>query len=288
MATGAVSFSAILIRVADPRDGAPTIVWVRMALAVALLAPALALKARSPSGPARDDVLLTLASGACLAVHFLTWTASLFFTSVAASVLLVSVHPAVVGPAARLALGERITPRLLAGTLLALAGTVVTCAGDLRVGGRALLGDGLALVGAVTVAGYLVLGRSLRGRVGTAPYSATCYAVVAVVALGFSAAGGNVLPHPRTLLAGLGLALVCTILGHTAINWTLHRLRALTVSLALLGEPPITAALALLLLAQRPPLATLLGGLLILTGLVLALLEGAERPPMEVVAPTVA
>jgi drug/metabolite transporter (DMT)-like permease len=44
-----------------------------------------------------------------------------------------------------------------------------------------------------------------------------------------------------------------------------------------LGEPPLTAVLALLILASLPSLATVLGGVLILTGLALALVEPGTR-----------
>ena len=275
LATVAVSFSAIFIRLAQ----APVtvVVWTRMALTVVLLLPLFVRDARRAALPvgARAWALVGL-SGLLLAGHFLTWTASLQYTSVASSVLLVSLHPVLVALLGRRLLGETVSPRLLGGITLALLGTVVTTAGDLRISSAALEGDLLAIAGAVTFTGYLLIGRSVRGGSGAAGYSVPVYALVAVVALaGSPVDGGRVWPDARALLACLGLAAVCTVLGHTVFNWTLRHVRAAVVSVSFLGEPPITALLAIPLLAERPPAPALVGGVVILAGLGLAL---GERP----------
>jgi drug/metabolite transporter (DMT)-like permease len=271
LAVVSVSFSAIFIRLAD--DSAATVVWVRMAMAVALLSPWLVIDARRGSIPrGRRDRLLVLASGLFLAAHFLTWTFSLRYTSVASSVLLVTLHPILVGWLGQRLLGEPVSPRLAAGIALAIAGTVVTSAGDWRAGGNALFGDLLALAGAASFTGYLLLGRTVRSRTGTAGYSAPVYAVVAVCSIAIAPlTGGHVLPSARTALACLGLAGVCTILGHTIFNWTLRHLRTALVSVSLLGEPVITSLLAVPILGELPPGQAIAGGAVILSGLALAL-----------------
>jgi drug/metabolite transporter (DMT)-like permease len=281
-ATLAVSASAITVRLAQ--TDATTVVWLRMALAVLLLLPWAArdLDERDPEGP--RDWRLVLAAGAALAVHFLTWTASLGLTSVAASVLLVSLHPVMVALLGARWLGERLGRAGAAGIALALAGTLLTCGGDLGHGPGALSGDLLALVGAAALAAYLLIGRRLRRSQGTALYSASVYAVVAVAALGTGAAGGAVAaPSPRALLAGVFLAAVCTVGGHTVFNWALRHVPASTVSVAFLAEPPLAALLALLLLREAPPAATLAGAPLILGGMALCLRSG-RRPATSTAA----
>jgi drug/metabolite transporter (DMT)-like permease len=277
-ATVAVSFSAIFIRIAG--DDPATVVWLRMSLAAVLLAPFAVREARrgvvARSG---RDVALVLGGGVLLAGHFLLWTASLAFTSVAASVLLVSLHPIIVAPLGLRLLGERPRRRTYLGMALALGGTVLTCAGDVRVDPRALSGDLLAIGGAVCLAGYLLLGRGLRRSLGVAGYSVMVYGTVAVVgaiaALGFRVAH---VPSPRVALLGLALAVVCTIGGHTVYNWALRHVNAVTVSLSFLGEPPLAALLALAFLASIPSPSTIGGGLLILAGLALALLDLRPQP----------
>ena len=278
-ATVAVSFSAIFIRIAG--DDAATIVWLRMGMAVVLLAPFAVRELRHGAAVVTGRRIgLTLASGTLLAGHFLLWTASLRYTSIAASVLLVSLHPLIVMPlGARLA-GDRVRARTAAGMAIALAGTAITCIGDVRLDATALFGDLLAIGGAVCLAGYLLIGRGVRGDTGVAAYSATVYAVVCAIAAAVALAGGHAhLPSPRVALLCLALAVVCTIGGHTVYNWALRHVHAATVSVAFLGEPPLTAMLGLLILGSVPSAATAGGGVMILAGLALALSSPVDAVP---------
>lgn len=275
-ATVAVSVSAVLVQ--EARTDPATVVWLRMALAVGLLAPWALPQLRSGAvGATPRDLFLTLAAGALLAVHFVTWTASLADTSVAASVLLVSLHPLVVTPLGARILGDRVDRRVVAGIALAFGGTVITCAGAFGAGGNALRGDLLAIAGGLALAGYLLIGRSRRRRSGVAAYSAVVYAIVSVAAVGTAVVGNGLhAPGGRTLLACVGLAAVCTVGGHTVFNWTLRHLPASTVSLSFLGEPPLAALLALVVLGQHPAMPTVIGGTFILAGLAVTL---TSAPP---------
>jgi drug/metabolite transporter (DMT)-like permease len=279
-ATLAVSVSAILIK--EAQSDAATVVWLRMALAVGFLAPWAVpqLRLRRVGGTRRDALLVAVA-GSLLAVHFLTWTASLQYTSVAASVLLVSLHPLLVAPIAARLHGDPINAPVVVGIALALAGTAVTCAGGFSGDGRALEGDLLAVAGGVALAGYLVIGRGRRHRGAVAGYSTVVYAIVSAAGVGVASVGGGLhAPGTRTLLACLGLAVVCTVGGHTVFNWTLRRLPASTVSLSFLGEPPLAALLAFLILGQQLSLPIVIGGVLILAGLAVTL-RSAPVTPVE-------
>ncbi len=283
-ATVAVSVSAILVQ--EAQTDAATVVWLRMALAVGLLAPwALPQLRKGAVGGTRRALLLTLLAGALLAVHFLTWTASLADTSVAASVLLVSLHPLVVAPLGARILGDRVDSRLVAGIALAIGGTVITCAGAFGAGGNVLRGDLLAITGGLALAGYLLIGRARRSRSGVAAYSAIVYAIVSAAAVATAIVGAGLhAPGGRTMLACLGLAAVCTVGGHTVFNWTLRHLRASTVSLAFLGEPPLAALLAFIVLGQHPAASTIVGGVLILAGLAVTLRSAPPAVAADLVA----
>ena len=268
-ATVAVSFSAIFIRVAAA--DAFTIVWLRMSLATVMLLPFARIRRPRWSSWKRDDLLAITVGGILLAGHFLLWTASLNYTSIATSVLLVSLHPLVVAPVSAVMHRDRFLRRDAAALILGLMGTCVTCMGDVQLSGRALFGDLLALGGAACLAAYLLNGRRLRASLPVVPYSAHLYAVVAVVAALVAAGSGKAhLPSVRSLLACLALAAVCTVGGHTVYNWALRHVAALTVSLAFLGEAPLTAVWALLIFSAVPPPSTVAGGALILGGLFLA------------------
>ena len=148
---------------------------------------ALAARERQRIGVVRAAFPLMLLSGVLLALHFWTWIASLRFTTVASSVLLVSLKPIFAWGIAALWLGEHPTRTERWGIALAVAGAALIGLADARASGGALGGDALALAGAVTGAGYYVIGRRVRRTVSVWSYASTVYAVAGVL-LGFMAA----------------------------------------------------------------------------------------------------
>jgi drug/metabolite transporter (DMT)-like permease len=275
VATIAVSFSAIFISLSS----APPLVIAsyRMAMATVLL---LAVGRGHVLGDVRKldrrDRWLLVASGVSLALHFGLWTASLKETSVASSVLFVTLHPAIVAALAWALFGERLAASRVAGLLLSLAGSVVIAAGDLRLGGTALWGDLLAVGGAAVFTAYLLIGRTVRQRLHVASYSTAVYAVCTVVLalLSLATREGLAPGRPQDVALYAALAVVCTLGGHSVYNWTLRYLRAAVVAVSFLGEPVIAALLAWLLLGQRVPGLTLLGGAVVLAGVYLTARPG--------------
>jgi drug/metabolite transporter (DMT)-like permease len=261
----AVSAAAIFIRLAEAP--AIAVAFWRCALGAAvLLPPALVRGDRFPRGRA---LYVGLASGVALGAHFGFWISSLDFTSVAASVVLVSTQPVFVAVLAYLVFGERTTPLSFAGILVALVGTAVIAA-DRTVGSAALLGNVLALVGAVTVAVYVLIGRSSRtGGVGVLPYSVVVYSAAAVTllpaALFFDVPLWGYSGETWFWLAAITLG--PQLMGHTVFNWALRYVEASVISGTILAEPVASALLAWLILSERPGLLTLLGGAVVLAGL---------------------
>ena len=267
----AVSFAAILIRKAD----APAIVIAayRMGIAALVVAPTATVLGgwRSLSGP--RDVLLCLTASAFLAIHFVGWIASLQYTSVASSVVLVTATPLMVALASRVFLKEPLRRGVLLGIALGLAGSIVIAAGDLASAGQGnLLGDALALLGAVAMTGYLLVGRRVRPRVSILPYLTLVYVGAALLLL----AGVGIAWAPlsgysgQTYLFLVLVALVPQVLGHSLLNWSLARVTATLVSIAVMAEPVVSTVLALVLLREAPPITSYAGGVVILTGIYLS------------------
>jgi drug/metabolite transporter (DMT)-like permease len=176
-------------------------------------------------------------------------------------------------------LGERPTPRQWTGIALAVAGATLIGWGDLRLTGQALLGDGLALLGAALGAGYFVLGRRLRVDLGLWEYVAVVYGAAAVLLVAAA------LVTPAVPLTGfpagdwwvfVALAAGPMMLGHTGLNYAVRYYPAYLVNLALLGEPVGATLLALVIpaIAETPPPNAVLGGIVILVGIGVGLLPG--------------
>jgi drug/metabolite transporter (DMT)-like permease len=274
----AVSAAAIFIRLAE----APALavaVW-RNALGALVLLP-LALYRRE-AFPRGRSLRIGVASGIALGTHFGFWISSLDYTSVAASVVLVCTQPVFVAVLAYLVFGERISLLSFFGILIALSGTAVI-GSDGSVGSATFFGDMLALFGAIAVAIYVLVGRSLRTTgVGVLPYSIVVYASAAATLVPAALYGGVPLwgYQGKTWFWLCAVTLGPQILGHTVLNWALRYVEASVVSGTNLAEPVVSALLAWLILSEEPGLATLLGGVIVLLGLFF-LLRGYRRAPRE-------
>ena len=274
----AVSSAAVMIRVA----GAPAlaIAFWRCALGVLiLLPPALVRRDRFPTGRA---LYVGIASGVALGAHFGFWISSLDYTSVAASVVLVSNTPVFVAILAYLIFGEKTTVVSFAGILVALGGTVVIAQDD-TVGSAALLGNALAILGALTFTVYVLVGRAQRSAaepVGVLPYSIVLYSAAALALLPVALLAGDRLwgYSWETWFWLAAITVGPQILGHTVFNWALRYVEASVISGTVLVEPVVAALLAWLVLSEKPGPGTVVGGAIVLVGIFL-LLRGRRAPP---------
>lgn len=268
-----LSFASIFITELERAEVPPLVIaFYRMAIATGLLLPpALAFRRKEIVSLARGDFGLLMLGGLCLAIHFGAWITSLKYIPIATSVVLVNSHPLFVVIASYFFLGERPTSRSLVGTATGLAGMVVIshdALGDLHL---AMKGDGLALLGALAVVGYFIVGRKARARVSLLGYVMPLYAACSLFLLICVLIADNSLGPYRASTWGylIALAVVPTIIGHTVFNWAIKHVRPTAISVAFLGEPVVASVLALIFFGERPPLATFIGGAFVLAGVYL-------------------
>jgi drug/metabolite transporter (DMT)-like permease len=275
LGVAAVSSAAILISFARAQ-GVPalSIAALRMAIAALVVAPVALLRCRAEIRdlPVRD-VGLGVASGIFLAMHFGFWTSSLDSTSVMSSVVFVSTNPLFVVAASTLLFREKLRPATLVGIGVAVAGGAVIGFADVGQGGGASTrGDIMALLGAVSASGYLLVGRRLRTRMSLPLYVGISYVTAASALLCIAGLTGvRLTGYPaRGYMWILFLAVGPQLLGHTSYNYALKYVSATFVAVTLLGEPIGATLLAIPLLAQVPSAFRIVGGMFVLAGIFLS------------------
>ena len=224
----------------------------------------------------RGGALVAVGAGAMLALHFWAWNSSIDMTTVAASVVLVNMQPALVALLSAVWLHEPPSYRQWIGIAVAMVGAGIVALPDVAgpAGAdarRAMIGDVLALAGAIAAACYFVAGRRLRSTLDIWPYVGLVYGTSFIVLIALAALAHAPVIHqpPRELAIFAALAIGPMLFGHTGLNWALRYLPAYVVNLTLLGEPVGATVLAAVLpgIREVPSTATFVGGALILAGI---------------------
>ena len=274
-----VSSAAILIRVAQAEGvQSLTIAAWRLTIAAALLWPLTLAKASQEIRKLRNrDWVLGAGAGLFLALHFAAWISSLAYTSIASSTALVTTNPIWIALVSWLFFRESLGRWLVLGIAAAIGGSTLIFFSDARLvtvsgGSDPMLGNTLAVIGSMTVCGYLLIGRRLRQTMSLLPYiwlvysSAAATLMVAAFTSGASLVGFSSLAWACLI----GLALGPQLLGHTAFNWALKHVSATFIAIVILGEPIGSALLAWLIFGEGFAPLQLAGFSLLLAGIYLA------------------
>ncbi|MGW4033799.1 DMT family transporter [Streptomyces sp. NPDC004838] len=232
-----------------------------------------------------------------LTLHFASFMTSTRMTSVAMATALVATQPVWQALIASLQ-GVRTPRRAKAGLTLAVVGAATAAGLDIESGGTALMGNLLAILGAIAQAGYTALSEKCRADVSTPLYSAFTSLVCGVQLFGVCWLAGIPMTgfDRSTQLSLLGLLILPQILGLGSLNFVLGRTSATTTSVLLLLETPVAALAAWLLMDQGIKPATAPGLALIIIGVTVAVTNGStERrgdpdvviPPYPAYAPSI-
>ena len=264
-----ISVSAILVRY----SAAPSAVTAayRLLWTVVLMTPVVLGKRevrKEIRGLDKKTVLLSCVSGVFLAIHFVVWFESLHHTSVASSTTIVCTEVSWVSLGYCLFLKGKLSAKAIAVIGITLAGSVLIAFADAASGQAQLYGDILALVAAVAVAVYTLIGREMRKSTSTTVYTYLVYSACAAVLVAVCFVQGYPLLKQdfSAVLVGLGLAVFSTILGHSIFSWCLKYFSPSFVSASKLCEPVAAAVMAAVLFGELPVLLQILGGALILGG----------------------
>ncbi|SIS56839.1 DMT family transporter [Salimicrobium flavidum] len=274
-----ISASAIFVRLAGDVPAA-IIAFYRLGIAVAIMTPWVIVKHRNHlASITKKDALSSMLSGIFLAAHFILWFESLKYTSVASSVVLVSLQPIFAFLGTYFFFRERFTAGAVLSMMIAITGSVIIGWGDFQAGGDALYGDILALLGGMMVTGYFLIGQSVRKRLTLTSYTWLVYGMAAIALFiynlpslsSFSGYSGN------QWLIFLMLALIPTFLGHSLLNWSLKWVSTSKISMAVLLEPVGASILAYLLFGESLSWSQVLGGAVVIFGLMIFILSTTRK-----------
>ena len=285
----AVGSAGLLARIGlDSGMGALALAAWRLTLASVLLGIAQSWRGRRTNQAALRPVqgASLILAGACLALHFVTWFASLNLLSVARSTLLVVTSPLWAGMLGLFVPSLRPNRAFWPGLAVAGAGLVFVTTGGAARAGQTLSspslwqGDALALLGALLIVPYLLLVQRVQSELGTLRTVAWTYSAAALclwlIALARHAM--SVPSRPGAWFAIVSMALIPQMIGHTSLNRALHYFSAAQVTSTCLLEPIIAALLALLWLGERITMGQAVGAILLLGGVFLNLRPDTNKP----------
>lgn len=262
----AVSFSAIFIKWSDAPSS--VIGMYRLLFTVMLMLPFILKHIEEIKFLSFKQWSMLIFSGIFLGIHFLLWIASLKYTTVASSTLLMTLQPVFAMIGGYLIYREKTNAIALISVLVAMLGTGLIGWGDFDVSSDAVFGDILAVLGTVAVAMHLLIGQKLRSNISSYVYSISVFSIAVIVFLIY-----NLLFHIEMIgYAGrewgifMLLAIVPTVFGHILFNYLLKFVNATTISMGILGEPVGASILAYFLLGEMLSLYQLIGGFLAIVG----------------------
>ena len=268
------AFSPILIRYAASVPAASIAVW-RTVFAVILLAPFAARRVHEIRRMEWRELRLVIFGGVMLALHFLAWIESLYHTTVASASVLVASSPIFLAVLGYVLLKERLGRTTAVAIAVAVAGALLIGVGDAgqETASNATLGNALALLAALLVSFYLLVGRVVRREVSWLVYVFVLYGVAAGTILVFALATGVPLLGLDARVYGLCalMAIGPQIAGHGSFNFAIKYLSAALLGLLSLTEPVGGSVLAYFLFGEAPSPLALVGMAVVLGGVAIAL-----------------
>jgi drug/metabolite transporter (DMT)-like permease len=263
-----VSISSILIKFFSET---PTSVagMYRLFITVLIMLPFVSWSKLASLEMGKRDWLTVILAGVFIGLHFLFWMESLVHTSVASSMVILTLQPLFVMVGSYFMFKEKAGPLTIACMLAALLGSVIIAWGDIGISREALIGDGLSLVGTLMVSAYMLAGQKVSRKLDAKLYSVVVFAIGGLVLLVYNVVNKQPLIQYEAShwIYFLLLAIIPTVLGQYIFNILLKSVGATTVSVGIIGEPVIAILLAFVLLGESISRFQWAGGLLTLLGM---------------------
>ncbi|WP_163538955.1 DMT family transporter [Gracilibacillus sp. YIM 98692] len=279
-----VSTAAIFVKLAESAPAA-IIANYRLLIAAVLMLPyVLFMKRTELLRLDKKEWIFTIFAGVSLAVHFIVWFESFNYTSVASSVVIVTLQPIFAFLGTYLFFKERFSAGTIISMFIAIFGSIIIAWGDFQLAGNAIYGDVLALLGAIFITIYFLFGQQVRKKMSAISYTCVAYSVGAFILIVYNL----LLKHPFTgydtnhWLFFIGIAIIPTILGLNLLNWSLKWVSASVISIGIVFEPVGASILAYFILDEGITWTQWLGGMIVLSGLLLFIASTRRKRKMKI------
>jgi drug/metabolite transporter (DMT)-like permease len=275
----ALGFSALFVRWANAPG--PVVGLYRLGLSTIILIPFFVIRRRKSAPISRAILIFPVLGGLLTALDHGFWNTSVNFTSAANATLLANTAPLWVALFAWLVWREKLKIAFWIGLVLTLGGAAIVLGTDFLTGSSLGIGDLLAITAGIFYAGYFLV--TQRGRIhwDTLSYIWIVGLVASLCLLATSIISGMpIIGYPiRSYLALLGAALISQTGGYLAVGYALGHLPASLVAPTMIGQPVITALLAIPLLGENLQTSQALGGIAVMTGIYLVHNSREESNP---------
>ncbi|ENH96385.1 hypothetical protein J416_11095 [Gracilibacillus halophilus YIM-C55.5] len=278
-----VSTAAVLVKLA-PEVPSSILAQYRLLLAFLIMLPYILYKKRNEILKILPvDWALTCLSGVSLALHYIVWFESLQYTSVASSVVIVTLQPIFAFIGTYLFFRERFSSATVISMLIAIFGSIIIAWGDFQIADEALYGDFLALLSALFITIYFLLGQQVRRKMSVMSYTCIAYGVGGLtiilynVVRGFDFIGYS----SENWLIFLALAMIPTIFGLNLLHFALRWFSTSVISMAIVFEPVGASILAYIILQEMVTWSQWLGGTIIIFGLLLFIASTRRKRKMQ-------
>lgn len=233
---------------------------------------------------------LMLFAGLCYGAHFGLFTWAFDHTSKESVVVLIGVQPLIAAFVGRLWLKESITPKMIAASLLGLAGLAIFVWHDYAFDPMHLIGDVMTLVSGLVIVLSYTAGRTLRPKMSLGGYLGWLYATAGVMCVVVAVAvGESLFAYDTHQWFWLSLAiLVPTLVGHSLFQYVVKYVPVFQVNLAILMEPVLALLIMFVLRFEFEVFrestlapAQILGGALLMVGVAMGLLTRRRKPEIK-------
>ncbi|WP_054861501.1 EamA family transporter [Gracilibacillus sp. JCM 18860] len=281
-----LSTAAVFVKLAGG-DVPPSIIAnYRLLLAAFLMLPPYVVvkKRQEIKMLKKKEWILTILAGISLAIHFIVWFESLQYTSVASSVVLVTLQPIFAFIGTYFFFHERFSSGTIISMFIAIFGSIIIAwGGDVQIAGKALYGDLLAILGAIFITAYFLFGQRVRKKVSMMTYTCIAYSIGAIMLIMYNMILKNSFFHYTSFEWSIFvfIAIIPTIFGLNLLNWSLKWVSSSVISMGIVFEPVGAAILAYFLLEETITWSQWLGGTIIIFGLLLFIASTRRKRKMK-------